>query len=37
MMGLVREHGPRPLARDQFALWRERSVENSRSRGERSR
>jgi hypothetical protein len=33
----VREHGPRPLERDQFQLWRERSLETSRMREGRSR
>lgn len=37
MTKVVREHGPRPLERGQFAEWRERSLENSRSRGGRSR
>jgi hypothetical protein len=37
MMATVREHGPRPLERRQFDEWRERSLEVSRSRGERSR
>jgi hypothetical protein len=37
MINVVREHGPRPLERVQFAEWRERSIENSRSRGGRSR
>jgi hypothetical protein len=37
MIGVVRDHGPRPLGRGQFAEWRERSIENSRSRGGRSR
>jgi hypothetical protein len=32
MINVVREHGPRPLERGQFAEWRERSLENSRSR-----
>jgi hypothetical protein len=37
MINVVREHGPRPLERGQFAEWRERSLENSRSRAGRSR
>jgi hypothetical protein len=37
MIGVVREYGSRPLERGQFAEWRERSIENSRSRGGRSR
>lgn len=37
IMNVVREQGPRPLERGQFAEWRERSLENSRSRGGRSR
>lgn len=37
LMSTVREHGPRPLQRDQFIEWRERSVATSRSRAGRSR
>ncbi len=37
MIATVRRHGPRPLERVQFEEWRERSLENSRSRAGRSR
>jgi len=37
MIGVLREHGPRPLERNEFEVWRQRSRERVRSRDERSR
>jgi len=37
MTGIVREHGERPLERDDFAAWRQRSRDRSRERSDRSR
>jgi hypothetical protein len=37
MIGVVRDLGPRPLDRNRFDDWRQRSRERSRSRDERSR
>lgn len=37
MIGVLRDHGPRPLERSEFEAWRQRSRERVRSRDERSR
>lgn len=37
MIGVLREHGPRPLERGEFEAWRQRSRDRGRSRDDRSR